>query len=213
VKIATIASVNYNMHVFKKIKMQPNSSKRTKNNKRRALIIALVLLLIIALGLFWWLNSREKPYTFINYNPPTKQEKAAGDEKKKELAQESNNQTQSSSSNTQASSSKAQAEVVITSAAQFDQAQTPNDPSDDIIDIRAYVPNRYEKGVCTITLSKGSLTVVKEAPAYPDTSYTICTNPLIKRSELPEPGDWQVVVAYSSDAAYGSATQIIRGVK
>ena len=193
--------------------MQSQNNKRTKKKNRKLLIAIFALLVVLIVGgLFWWSKSREKPYTFINYNPPTKQEKAAGDEKKKEIVQESQNQPQTSS-DSQSTQTKAQAEVIITSAAQFDQAQTPNDTSDDIIDIRAYIPNRYEKGTCTITLSKGSLKVVREAPAYPDTSYTICTNPLIKRSDLPEPGDWQVVVAYSSDAASGSAAQTIRGVK
>lgn len=200
------------MIVLKYILLNTEDTIMNKNTKKKRTITFLLILIVAGAVFFFWFMSRDKPYTFINYDAPTKQEKAAGDEKKKELVEENQNQSESQPVE-QAVTDKAKAEIIITSAAQFDEARTATDTSDDLIDVRAYIPNRYEKGMCTITLTRGDLKVVKEAPAYPDASYTICTNPLIKRAELAEPGDWQVAVTYSSDTAFGEATQTIRGVK
>ena len=196
--------------------------KQNRNNRKILVVIVVILaLVLLGVGYFWWTSNQEKDHTFVNLDKPTKQEQAAGDEKKQELV----NETTDSDKDSRASSSeqpnqpsaqsvsKVSTEVIITSAAQFDQARTVNDTSDDIIDIRAYMPDRYEEGTCTYTLTKGSLKVVESMPARPDVNYTICTNPEIKRSALAESGDWKLVVSYDSEAAHGESEQTIKGVK
>jgi len=74
-----------------------------------------------------------------------------------------------------------------------------------VIEVRAFVSNQYKDGTCTTTLTKGSLKVSKETKAYKDATTTICTNPLIDRSELKQAGDWQVVVKYTAGNISGES--------
>lgn len=126
----------------------------------------------------------------INYEPPSEDEKQAGDEQKdKAMAEEearNNNPSQGSQT----------AHVIITDAGQYDS----------VIEVRAFIPDHYQDGTCTITFTKDSLKVSKETPAYRDVSTTICTNPNFNRSEFAASGDWQVVVSYTSAGATGQSS-------
>lgn len=126
----------------------------------------------------------------INYDPPTEEEQAAGDKRKEEIAKEEQARQES-----QNQTDKKEVAVIITDAGQYD----------DIIEVRSFVPNHYQDGTCSITFSKNSQTIVKKVPARKDVSTTICMNPLVKRTEFPGAGSWQVKVSYDASGAKGAS--------
>lgn len=163
--------------------------------------ILIVSLLVVAIGGFahFILNKKDtntdnqQPTQIINYNPPTDQEKQAGDDVKKSLAESENNQSNNGSSSS--------VDVLITDASQYGNA----------IEVRAFVPNYFKDGTCTVVFTKGTDKIEKITPAYRDSSTTVCTNPKIDRGEFPVSGDWKVVVIYtSSDVSGMSQTQTIK---
>lgn len=136
-------------------------------------------------------TSQETPG--INYNPPTEEEKQAGDKQKDQTLKEEDERNDPENLN------KYTASVIITDAGQYE----------DIIEVRAFIPDYYQDGSCIITFTQGEQTVTKETPAYRDASTTICTNPLFERSEFPNGGDWQVRVTYKSTGAEGISNPTI----
>lgn len=176
-------------------------SKKNKSNKKKWFVIIICFALLVlgtvtALEYTGVINIYKKPKdkppeSTINYNPPTKEEQEAGDTKKEEIV-EHNKVEVNTENNTEKSKNT---DVVITDAGQYDNT----------IEIRAFVPNHYEDGSCKFTLTQGSLKVEKETPAYRDVSTTICTNPLIARSDFTSSGDWKVVVNYIAPGASGTS--------
>lgn len=129
--------------------------------------------------------------SFINLDPPTKEEKQAGDRQKEK------NETAEDRRNHSDGQKKQTANVIITDAGQYD----------DIVEVRAFIPDHYQDGTCTITFTKDALRVEKSTPAYRDASTTVCTNPLFSRSDFNVTGDWQVMVTYDSVDAQGISQQ------
>lgn len=174
---------------------------RMKQKSRRNKKIFIVLsIAVIALLTLFFLEKRQIINLFgednsntstdgINYDPPTDEEKQAGDQQKFENSKPEGTETPSSDGD------KKSVNVIITDAGQYE----------DIIEVRAFMPSHYEDGTCTITLRKDSHLITKETPAYKDVSTTICTNPLIKRSDLPTSGTWQVTVSYESEGGIGTS--------
>lgn len=179
---------------------------RRSTNKRYLVVVSIVVIivaacLISAKAFNWWPFEGKITQTPIaqtgEFSPPTEEEKSAGDKQKDEIIQKEQDRNTSD----QPGSGKKNVSVIITDAGQYDNA----------IEVRAFIPDYYQDGTCTITLTKDSHTVTKTTPAYRDASTTICTNPLFARSEFPVSGDWQVNVKYSSAGADGtSATQKVK---
>lgn len=175
--------------------------KSKKRNRKKLLLTVIAILVVLSAVLFVLekrgvtnfysgsgSNSQESDDNAINFGPPTEEEQRAGDEQKDKIVGE-DTPSQDTGQN------KRNANVIITDAGQYD----------DIIEVRAFIPNHYEEGTCTITFTQDTHKIVKQAPAYPDSSTTICTNPLINRSEFPESGTWKLVVSYSSNGAAGTS--------
>ncbi|HTE22518.1 MAG TPA: hypothetical protein VK674_05765 [Candidatus Limnocylindria bacterium] len=177
---------------------------QNKNYKKPILII-LAAVLLVSGGVFAYRaygrdSGRDDWVDGVNYGPPTEEEKASGD-KQKETTDAEEEQQNAPEPPDQNDPQKKAVTVIITDADQYDA----------IIEVRSFISDHYQDGTCTITIKKGSQTVTKKTPAYRDASTTICTNPLIKRSEFPSAGDWQVTVAYASkDAAGTSDAQTIK---
>ena len=156
---------------------------------------------ILAIGVFaaYRITRDKSPQQaegYINYGPPTEQEKSAGDNKKTEIVENE----QQPNDDEQTDGNKKQATVTITDAAQYD----------DIIEVRSFISNHLQDGTCTILFTQGSQKLERQTPAFADASTTICTNPLIKASDFPVKGTWQVKVSYSSTNAVGeSASQAV----
>lgn len=168
--------------------------KKAKSKAKKILICVVALLLIGAVSFMVssYLSRSEKADTNSDstYTPPTDDEALAGDIHKEQIAKDEANETDSRNSPT----TKTTATVVITYAEQ----------SNDVIEVNAF-SEHYEDGTCTIVFTQGARRVTKDTPAYRDAKTTICTNPLIKRSEFPASGSWTVQVFYTSDSATGSS--------
>jgi hypothetical protein len=172
--------------------------KQKLKNKKLIFLAPLVLAVVVA-GAVLLLRKDSQPLApgEINYGPPTKEEARAGNDQKvknveREEKDESSNTTGPGSTS---GSSKPSTAVVITDANQYDNT----------VEVRAFMPDHYEDGTCTITFTQGSLTVKKSTPAYRDATTTICTNPLFNRLEFGQAGNWQVVVTYDAASAAGSS--------
>lgn len=129
--------------------------------------------------------------SFINLGPPTAEEKKAGDTQKEETTKAEERRNQSENQNKQT------ANVIITDAGLYDAT----------VEVRAFIPDHYQDGTCTITFLKDGTKVEKSTPAYRDASTTVCTNPLFPRSEFKQSGEWRVTVTYTSEGAYGVSQQ------
>ena len=181
---------------------------KTSKNYRKPVFIFLSLLILIGIGIiileklqvtdFYDSNKQADTASGINYDSPTEVEKNAGDEIKESLVKSGNENNPDSTPGT-----KKNVEVLISDAGQYGNK----------IEVRAFMPSHYENGTCTITLTQNTAKVEKAAPAYKDSSYTICTNPDFNREEFPSSGEWQVSVAYVSDNAYGTSQPKIISIK
>lgn len=176
---------------------------KLSSNKRRLFVALLVALLLIALGLFLYKQNQRSNTNNplgasetdgINLNPPTEEERKAGDARKQEISAE-RRLAESQPSSGSGASNKKTVSVIITDASQYD----------DLIEVRSFIPDHYQDGTCTITFRKDDRTLTKMTPAYRDISTTICTNPNIKRSEFSTSGEWQVTVSYESADAKGTS--------
>ena len=172
---------------------------KNKNNTKIILIVVASLLVVMGVSFAYRTYDMSRNDNWIdgvNYDPPTEEERAAGDKQKEKVDKEEQRQNSQNGDSTE----KKTTNVIITDAGQYD----------DIIEVRSFIPDHYQDGTCTIAFRKGGQTITKGTPAYRDASTTICTNPLIKRSEFPSAGDWQVSVSYDSKDAKGtSETQTI----
>jgi|GEM_PF-1651389 len=181
------------------------ANKLTKLSKKKYILLALALLVAAAAVLIvlerkgvtnlYTKNAKstdtsDGDSSHINYGPPTEEERESGDKKKAEISKEKDPPTTVPST----------AQVTIGDAAQYD----------DVVEVTSSVTNVYEDGTCTFKFEKGTSTFTKETTAYRDVSTTICTNPLVPRSEFSAAGDWKVTVNYKSASGIaGSATRTV----
>lgn len=169
-------------------------------------LITILILIVSLIAVFFLLEATGKINFFtgnssssttdgnINYSPPTEEEIKAGNIAKENTA---NSPTSNDDAGLeQPNGPKEKVDVIITDANQYDE----------IIEVRSFIPNHYQDGTCTIRFSKDDYTITKQVPAYKDATTTICTNPLINRSEFIVNGTWQVSVAYDSTNAEGLST-------
>ncbi len=165
--------------------------KKTKSKTKKILIsvIAIILIGAVSFAAYSYIQGGEKADTNNDsaYTPPTDEEALAGDTRKEQIAKDEAGSRDGSTANTVAT-------VVITYAEQ----------NNDVIEINAF-SEHYEDGICTIVFTQGAQKVTKDTPAYRDARTTICTNPLIKRSDFPTSGSWTVQVLYASGSANGSS--------
>lgn len=134
-----------------------------------------------------------KPVNTVNYDPPTDEEKNAGDIKKEEIVQNESEMTNNTSGTNLIS-----ANIVIVDASQYDS----------ILEVRAFASNVLENGTCTITFTKqGAPTVTKKVSAFADASTTPCTTASFDRTEFASGGVWSMVLTFESASSNGTATK------
>lgn len=162
---------------------------------KKLLIIVFAAVLLVAV-LIYSTKSRGGSFdnganTDINYSPPTDDERRLANSQKTQnvMRQESENNQRNNREDT-----NKVADVVITYA----------EEQNNIIEVNAF-SNKYEDGTCTILFSQGSSKITKQTPAFRDASTTICTNPLIKRSDFPSGGEWDLQVIYNSPSFSGQS--------
>ncbi len=176
-------------------------NKQQKNLKRRKvlIIIALVLLLVVlALGvlemtgkinLFGKDETPTIPQGGVNLNPPTEQEKKAGDEQKQAAVkqQEQPSNPTAPAQSTQPGSKKAVKPVIIRSGGG---------------EVSGFVPGIVENGgTCTATFTSGASKVTKTSAGFANVSNTTCS-PISYAGSGVQAG-WSVTLTYSSSASEG----------
>lgn len=171
-------------------------SRKTRSNLLPLLLLSFLVLLGLGFGYYTLFvkqkDSNSNPtneVNNINYNPPTDEEKQAGDQQKETIVNQENNQSELPN----------EANVVIVDASQYDSK----------IEVRAFVSNIIEDGTCIIKFTMDSYSLTKEVPAYADASTTPCIAASVDRSEFASVGQWNVVVTYKNSTIMGSAKGII----
>lgn len=178
--------------------------KSTHNGSKKVIIvlisiIAFALISLMILEISGVINLRKdssssedsvKPVNTINYDPPTEEEKTAGDKQKQEIIQKENEE--------EPKTTLKSANVIIVDASQYS----------DEIEVRAFASNVLENGTCNYSFSlAGQTTITKETTAYADASTTPCITLTVPRAVFAVSGEWQLTVAFSSANYKGSATQ------
>lgn len=182
---------------------------KNKNNKKLIIIItviASVLTGIALLGYTFYRSSNEDGVATVNsgeltdYSPPTEDEKQSGNIQKELITQQEETRNKSTES---IEKDNRTIDILITDAGQYD----------NIIEIRAFTPNYYKDGTCKFTLKQGTNKIERSTPAYRDASTTICTNPMIQRSDIPSAGEWEAVVHFTDGSITGKSQSKIITIK
>ncbi|MCA9328256.1 hypothetical protein KC959_00650 [Candidatus Saccharibacteria bacterium] len=165
-----------------------------KNKKKLFLVVVSFSVLIISMLALEYLHVtdfyQKKPsaneaitptINSVNYQPPTEQERQAGDTKKSEIIEQESTQKPST------------ANIVLVDAAQYD----------DMIEVRSFVSNLIEDGVCTYVFTKDSYKLTKQTNAVADASSTPCINLSVPRSEFLTSGSWELSITFEGTSAQG----------
>ena len=170
------------------------------------IILPAFVIIAIAVGVFFFINrgsddsvsnsqagdtnsSKQvtKPGGTVNMDPPTEEEKQAGDQQKQENVDKENQPAPTT------------ANVNIVDASQYN----------DLIEVRAYVSNVIEaSGNCVITLEQAGKQVTKTVVARADAKTTQCTTIDIPRNEIPSAGTWNVTVNYNGSISGQAKTTL-----
>lgn len=183
--------------------------KKIKNKKLFTFALPASVILGAAIGIVWF--TRNKPASIatttppptasnvgadgVNYNPPTEQDKTEAENNKQDLANKVDQPT---------STPPSTANVLITFSGQYDQQ----------VELGASVSNVFEdNGVCTLTLTKDTLKLVKTSAGVKDARSTICTPFSVPRAEFAQAGQWTAVVSYTSKSITGTSQPKVIEVK
>lgn len=126
----------------------------------------------------------------VDYNPPSDEQKAAGDQQKEETINQTDNGNQGSSGTGQ----------------DIGVSFTALNQSGDQLQIRTLIDTVSSTGVCTLTLVKDGVTVTKQSDIQAGPTSSTCKGFNVPLSEL-SPGSWQVTVQATIGSQKGSATQ------
>lgn len=173
------------------MKLLKNTKKSNIKKPLGALILAIILLVSIAFA-YKVINrvepTQEQPgiKQEINYDPPTEEEKQAGDEVKQRIVEQ---EKQQNTSNNQ--TGLKQVTPVISSAS--------------TTQVSAYISGVFEDGgVCTANFTQNETKVSRTSEGFTNVSYTQCA-PITP--DLPSGGNWTVTVSYKSSTAQGTSQE------
>lgn len=197
----TLAKVGYNesIRILKTKKMK--SIKKATHRKRTLVIILAVLVVIAGSYTAFAAVSKTGPFApapvannsdSTNYDPPTDEQKEAGDKTSDEA--KTNDPTTEQPTPTKPTDNTA-----------------PDTPSGSTVDVtmnmggntsvfqlRAQIQS-LKSGTCTLTMKMGEKTVKKTAPTQAMSSYSTCQGFNIPRSELPA-GTWHVTLSFKGSS-------------
>jgi len=182
---------------------------KTKHNffRRPAVIIGLLFTLAALLaGGFWWYSQSNYQSTdnSIDYSDASEEEKQGGEISKEETVetdpQDKSNSTGSDQPSTPSDTTdgKTKVSIVITAANQ----------NGTIYQLRSLIETVASEGTCTLTLTKGTTSVVKTAPTQSNPSTSTCQGFDIPISEL-APGTWRASLVFENSTLKGSVEKEI----
>lgn len=168
--------------------------KKAKSKKPLITSLVILFLLVLALGAYvFYLKSQNQnsdnseTSTQVNLDPPTNEQKQAGDKIKKDSI---NNEGTTSPENV--------VNVSITAANQNNSS----------LQVRTLIDTVTSTGKCTLTLKKDSVTITKEAGVQSLSSSSTCTGFDIPTAELSE-GSWQLTIDFKNDNLKGTVSRSI----
>lgn len=183
-----------------------------KSTKKYYLIAVAVLILLVAGAftyvyafngsIFGWKKPPVKDAS-INYNPPTEEQKQAGENTKDASLnspeeQKPNNTNETPTPPTPSPGKKDSVSLIITAANQ-------NPPS---FQIRSEIGAVTSEGTCTLTLTKGSKTVTKTAEVQALPRISTCKGFDIPLSELSS-GQWNVTLHFENSTLIADTSKQI----
>jgi cytoskeletal protein RodZ len=197
---------------MRRFKNYKASSRKKSQASRKRLLFKLLVLVAVVAGILFVLDRKgviDLPFTSdpqpttspdgINYGPPTAQEKAAANEAKENISNDkaTDSTPETPTPSAAPTSGKKSVTPVMTSWG-------PNGDQD--AQARGFVPGITEEGgTCTLTLTKGGVTVTESKEATPDASTVSCGLITIDRSRLTT-GSWTATLSYSSTKSEGKSS-------
>lgn len=152
---------------------------------------------VLGVGAYLWLSSADQQSSnqdSIDYNPPTQEQKDAGEQTKNDVISSKNNEQTDS---TPTPGEKKSITVTIVDAGQYERS----------VEVRAFAGNIVEDGgVCTIEFTKGSSRLVKTASTVISANTTQCSPLKVATAEFPSLGAWSVIVKYESSTSSGTSS-------
>lgn len=127
----------------------------------------------------------------INFDPPTDEEKQQAEDHKAELEKKLGSENTNSAPNTDPAS------VTLTYIRYTGQG----------VEGAGFVNVFEEGGTCTLTLTKGSSKVTAVSQGFTDVNKTTCPPVTIARSQIPQAGEWTVILSYKSETKNGSSAE------
>lgn len=177
--------------------------KLLQTTRSKFIVVGLAVLVAGSVGTYAYFNSNDKSLgtqeaeqagdDFINLNPPTDEEKQAGDKQKASLEDQSRQNSESS----QESGIKT-VTPIITSWGQ----------ADGKVQVAARVPKVLEDGgTCTLTMVRAGKSVSATRKGVSNVSEVSCGYISIPSTKLSS-GTWSASVSYSSPVAKGTSKTI-----
>lgn len=184
--------------------------KKQKNNK--VIIIISVITVLLAALVFAWFNpaisffgvkhddrTNIQPENTVDYNPPTDEQKAAGEDQKKETATP-NLDTKPDNSTEGSELPGGTLTVTITGYSQ----------SGGQLDIRTLINGVVSNdGACMLTLTKGSTAISKSGATEAMPNSSTCASITVPVSELSN-GEWKAKILVTAGSKKGSVEQAIQ---
>lgn len=179
-----------------------NGKKQTK----RTLIIVLIVFVFIALiaGVFFFTPLKD---TFLSNLPQKSSSISTGTvdysgPTESDIKESQNAKKKADEKDTDSSSSTPSGKKSVPVAVSY------ADIYNDNLEVRAFISGIIEgTGTCTVTATKGSISVTESTSAFIDASTTQCNPIYITKSRL-SPGTWSVVTAFSSPDAEGTSEAV-----
>lgn len=174
---------------------QKNINKKSNIQYKKILLPSICIIILILVGGYIYLRVYQKPKVQIDKNtsgqtvnyeparPAEKKETEANKDKIVEQQNAKNNQTTSSTD-------KKTVKPTITNTNGS---------------VNAYISGIFEEGgTCTAIFTKENVTLSKTSLGFQNVSYTQCA-PMIIGSGFLSPGEWNIIVKYSSDKSEGTS--------
>ena len=179
------------------------------NHKKRNIIIAVstISLLVVASASALLLpnsplsiipKQQDKSSNSVDLNKPTTEQKSTGEDQKKATAVPSQDTKSTAPAPTTAPDNSSTFSVTITALSQ----------ADSLVQIRILVDKVSDSGTCTLTLTKGTTTVVKQSDIQAGPSSSTCKGFDVPTSEL-SAGLWQVNASVTIGSQRSSASKTV----
>jgi hypothetical protein len=169
----------------------------TKIKNGKSYLVPLLLAIVAAALLVYFFGFRDRANNesdapndsgYINYGPPTEEEKQQAEQNKNDIVNESQN-------------------TVDPGAKKVEPTVTFAGMRNGNVEVRSYVSGIYEDGgECEAKFTNGSHVVTRTVEGIRDATYTRCDRILIEPSEFAVKGTWNLVITYSSNTASGKSS-------